>query len=104
MLRLFSKRQPTEWQSGQKTGVIVFAILCNAQRHQCNLKGAKDVVLIHQQFCWNLTAHFWLQRWNRLPYFGAILSNDVAIKSEQKISAQKFIWIGTKNAGEIDTL
>jgi hypothetical protein len=64
MLRLFSKRQPTEWQSGQKTGVIVFAILCNAQRHQCNLNGAKNVGLFRQQFCQNFTAHFWFQLWN----------------------------------------
>ncbi len=37
-----------------------------------------------------------------MPYFSAILTNIIAMKSDGKLYAQKLLFFGAKNVGEID--
>ncbi len=72
------------WLLGQ-IGTILNGVLptnfCNAQKHQQKVNGAKDFVLFHQHFCWNLSAYFMIQLLCWVPCFGALLPNAVAVKS-----------------------
>jgi hypothetical protein len=58
--------------------------LCNAQRRQHNVNGAKMLFFFHQHFSKNITAYFKQQFWHQMPYFGAFWQNAVAIKSIEK--------------------
>jgi hypothetical protein len=47
--------------------------LSNAQRSQHKVYIAKDAVPLHQHFCSNFIAYFWLQLLHQVPYFDPFL-------------------------------
>jgi hypothetical protein len=76
--------------------------LCNAQGCQHKVNGVKGAVLFLHQASSYFTAYFRLQLLHRVPYFGKILPNAVAIKKHQQLHVQKLHCFGTKNDDEID--
>ncbi len=76
--------------------------LCNAQGCQHEANDVNYAVLFHHKVSSNFTTYFRLQLLHRVPYFGKILPNAVAIKKHQQLHAQKLLCFGTKNDDEID--
>jgi hypothetical protein len=74
----------------------------NAQIPQHNVNSTKDAFLFHQHLHSNFTADFMARLLLRAPYFGAILPNAVAMKSEEYYHRKNCSALVPKNVGEID--
>jgi len=75
--------------------------LCNAQICLHKIYGVKDAVMLHQHFCWNVTAYFSVQLLWWSPWFRAFCQMLLTLRASKVICASSaLLW--HKNVGEID--